>query len=154
MTESRLKMYDEIYFTNGMDHVKLTPNREKNSLSLSIQNEGKAEHQIIELYLDDVDFTITNEENSMSVPMSESFTDATSADIEEWLIDYALAWIRTFAASALTPVPDPTMEDPNELTVVFCPKCEDRIEIPASIDLTKIAIDCPTCNRIIECDEW
>jgi len=38
--------------------------------------------------------------------------------------------------------------------VVFCPKCEGRIEIGFDVDLSKIAVDCPTCDRIIECDEW
>jgi len=41
-----------------------------------------------------------------------------------------------------------------EQITVDCPKCSSDITIPADLDLTKIAIDCPICNRIIECDEW
>jgi len=41
-----------------------------------------------------------------------------------------------------------------EMTVIYCPKCEGRIEIEADVDLNLIAVDCPNCEMIIETDMW
>jgi len=136
-------------YSNDWDRAEIKV--EDNLITISSYDEGKVQGYDATYRMDG---TFVMDLSSTSVPASMLVDDFIK---EGKSFEEALIAVYDDMVKYLTAIDEKSKKevaDKREQTSVTCPYCENEMEIPADLDLTKIAIDCDNCNRIIECDMW
>jgi len=134
-------------YSNDWDRAEIKV--EDNLITISSYDEGKVQGYDATYRMDG---TFVMDLSSTSVPASMLVDDFIK---EGKSFEEALIAVYDDMVKYLTAIDDKSKKEvAKETKNLVCPYCETDIAVPKDLDLTKIAIDCDNCNRIIECDMW
>jgi len=143
-------------YSNDWDHVKIVV--EDQLIKLDSYSESKVDgfHVVYRF-----DGTLVEDNSSTPVPASMIIDDLIRDEGKSFI--EAIVALYDFEVSHLTAIDEKEKAEAEkrrsvatevEQILLTCPKCDGDIQVPKGTNLDEIAVDCPICNRIIECDEW
>jgi len=142
-------------YSNDWDHVKIVV--ENQTIYLDSYSESKVDGFHVAYHFDG---TLIEDKSSTPVPASmiiddfiregKSFIEAIVA-LYDSEVEHLTAIDEKEKAEAAER--RSTAKEVEQI-LLTCPNCDGDIQVPKGTDLDKVAVDCPVCNRIIECDQW